>query len=103
MFTGFPSLPRQLGFHYDLHTHPEEDEEEEEVGGDHRGDDPGGARGGFTESHIVDPLHSRVEEQATYNQALLKTVVEHMKEVDRALQALQDTPLENQLQALDQI
>jgi hypothetical protein len=98
-FAGFSTPPSRSRFQPRLYPHPEEAEEGE--GSSEEGelgrDDPGGARGGLTESHLVDLVHSGVAEQVAYYEALLSTADKYTQEADRALQALQDSPPDAQL------
>jgi hypothetical protein len=104
-FAGFSTPPSRSRFQPRLAPHPEEAEESEESSeeGELGRDDPRGARGGLTESHPVDPVHSGVAEQVAYYQALLSTADEYTQEADRALQALQDSPPDAQLRGRERI
>jgi hypothetical protein len=95
-FAGFSSLPSRSHVCPHLYPHPEEAEEDKEDA-ESEGDNSGGARGGLTESHLVDLVHSGLAEQVAYYEALLQTVDQYTQEADRALQALQDSPQDAQL------
>jgi len=61
-FIGFSSPPGRSRYRPRLYPHPEEAEEGEESSeeGEPGGDNSGGARGGFSESHPVNPVHSGI-------------------------------------------
>ena len=104
-FAGFSSPPGRSRFQPRLYPHPEEVEEDEESPeeGEPGGDHPGGARGGLSESHPVNPVHSGIAEQAAYYEALLHTADQYTQEADRALQALQDSAPDAQFRGRERI